>query len=86
MCKIFSAMFYEFVRAWYHSLELDPIFDFTDMCAKFVAHFSISILVKKSSTKLFVIIQWENESTRAYLKMFNDKIIKVEGLVEPVTI
>jgi hypothetical protein len=47
MCKIFSTMFYESVQAWYHSLELDPIFDFTDMCAKFVAHFSTSILVKK---------------------------------------
>lgn len=80
-------MFYESVQAWCHSLELDPIFDFTDMCAKFVAHFSTSILVKKKAQlSSFVIIPWENESTRAYLKMFNDKIIKVEDLVEPIII
>ena len=79
-------MFCESVRTWYHSLKPDPIFDFTNLCAKFVAHFSTSILVffKKSSTKLFVIIQWENESTRAYLKRFNDEIIKVRVYLNPL--
>jgi hypothetical protein len=36
-----------------------------------VTHFRIRVLVKKSSTKLFVITNKERENTRAYLKRFN---------------
>jgi hypothetical protein len=49
-----------------------------------VARFSTSILAKKSSTKLFSVIQQIGESTRAYLKRFSEEILKVKELLEPV--
>lgn len=56
------------------------------MCNKLITHFRTSILVKKSLTKLFSITQLEGESTRAYLKRFNEEMLKVENLLEPMVI
>jgi hypothetical protein len=44
----------------------------------------MSILTKKSFTKLFGITQTWNESTRTYLKIFNKEMLKIEELIEPV--
>jgi hypothetical protein len=49
-----------------------------------VPRFSTSIPAKKSSTKLFGVIQQIGESTRTYLKRFSEEILKVEELLEPV--
>jgi len=51
-----------------------------------ITHFSTSILVKKSSTELFFITQLEGEITRAYLKRFNEEMLKVENLLELMVI
>jgi len=56
------------------------------LCNILITHFSTSILVKKSSTELFFITQLEGEITRAYLKRFNEKMLKVENLLELMVI
>jgi hypothetical protein len=47
-----------------------------------MACLSISILAKKSSTKLFRITQIKDESTRVYLKRFDEEMLKVEDLIK----
>jgi hypothetical protein len=46
----------------------------------------MSIPAKKSSNELFSIIQLENESTRAYLKRFNEEMLNVKNLLQPVAL
>jgi len=40
----------------------------------------------KTSTKLFDVTQQENESTRAYLKRFNEKMLNMKELLELVAL
>jgi hypothetical protein len=51
-----------------------------------VAHFNISISLKRSSTELFRVTQLEGESTQAYLRRFNEEILKVEELIKPTVL
>jgi len=53
--KILSITFYGPSQVWGHSIESISIISFVDMCHKLIAHFSINIYTKKSSTKLFNI-------------------------------
>jgi hypothetical protein len=55
-------------------MESGLVANFSDLCAKLVAHLRTSIPAKKSSTELFEITQTEDESTKAYLKRFNEKM------------
>jgi hypothetical protein len=82
MCKILLTTFRGSVRAWYNNLEPGSVSSFSDLYAKLVTHFNTSILAKKSSTKLFGINQAKDESTRTYLKRFNEKMLKVEDLIK----
>lgn len=84
MCKILPTSFKGLVRVWYNNLEPASIINFNDLYTKLVARSIISIPVKKNSTKLFGITQVENESTMAYLKWFNEEMLKVEDMMEPV--
>ena len=49
-----------------------------------MVRFSTNILIKKSSIELFGITQANDESTQAYLKMFDEKILKVKELLKHV--
>jgi hypothetical protein len=40
----------------------------------------------KTSTKLFDVTQQENESTRVYLKRFNEKMFNMKELLEPIAL
>jgi hypothetical protein len=75
MCKTLLTTFRGDVRTWYNNLKSRSILSFQDLCAKLVARFSTSILMKKSSTELFGIIQSEKEFTRAYLRRFNEEML-----------
>jgi hypothetical protein len=57
---------------------------FRDLHAKLVSRFNTNIPTKKSSTKLFGITQAGRESTQAYLKRFNEDMLKVEELIKPL--
>jgi hypothetical protein len=51
-----------------------------------VACFNTSIPAKKSFMMLFGVTQQEGESTQAYLKRFNEKMLKVEELSKSVAL
>jgi hypothetical protein len=59
---------------------------FLDLYNKLIAHFSNNISIKKSLTELVSITQLKGESARAYLKRFNEKMLKVENLLELMAI
>lgn len=82
ICKILLITFKGSVRVWYNNVESGLVTSFNDLCVKLVTHFNISIPTRISSTKLFGITQTYDESTRAYLKQFNEEIIKVKKLIE----
>jgi len=48
-----------------------------------VAYFNIIIPAKKSFIELLCVTQQKGESTWVYFKRFNEKILKVEELLEP---
>jgi len=85
ICKILLTTFRGDVRIWYNNLKSGSILSFQDLYAKLVARFSTNIPMKKSSTELFGIIQCEKEFTRAYLRRFNEEMLQVEDLLEPIT-
>jgi hypothetical protein len=59
---------------------------FLDLYNKLIARFSNNISIKKSLTELVSITQLKGESVRAYLKRFNEKMLKVENLLELMAI
>jgi arginyl-tRNA synthetase len=73
-------------RAWYNNLEPDSIEGLRDLYIKLAVRFSTSIPINKSSTELFGVTQQEDEFTRAYLKRFNEEMLKVEELLEQVAL
>lgn len=82
MCKIFPIIFKGSVRVWYNNLKSSSITSFSDLCTMLMAWFNTSILIKNSFIELYRITQVDNKSTRAYLKKFNKKMLKVEELIE----
>ena len=64
--------------------QLEPSFitGFRDLCMKLMSQFRTNMLANKISTKLFSITQIGGEFTRAYLKMYNKEMLKVEELIE----
>lgn len=79
MCKIFPITFRGSVHAWYNNLEPSFIASFSKLCTKLVVGFSTSIRARKISTKIFRITQVDGESTRTYLKSFNEKCSMFEN-------
>jgi hypothetical protein len=59
---------------------------FLDLYNKLIARFSNNISIKKSLTELVSITHLKGESARAYLKRFNEKMLKVENLLELMAI
>jgi len=59
---------------------------FLDLYNKLIARFSNNISIKKSLTELVSITQLKGESARAYLKIFNEKMLKVENPLELMAI
>uniref|UniRef100_U7E2F4 Retrotransposon gag domain-containing protein n=1 Tax=Populus trichocarpa TaxID=3694 RepID=U7E2F4_POPTR len=64
---------------------LPTTFRGNDLCAKLVARFSTSIPMKKSFAELFRVIQGGKESTLAYMRRFNEEMLQVKDLLEPIT-
>lgn len=67
MCKVFPTFFYGFAMVLYHSLKLESILSLHDLYVKLISPFSSNNSAKKSTIKLFVITQGDDESTSAYL-------------------
>jgi hypothetical protein len=68
ICKVLQTTFHGYARVRYYSLKFGSIFSFYDLYLKHITHFSINIPSKKSITKLFIVTQWEDESTRSLMR------------------
>ncbi|CAJ2659659.1 unnamed protein product [Trifolium pratense] len=64
--------------AWYKSLAPGSIDSWSDLCARFRAHFTSSRRHPKTEATLEAIIQGENEPLRAYLERFNKAAVEVK--------
>jgi hypothetical protein len=84
MFKMLPMTFRGSIKAWCNNLKPGSVINFSNLYIKLVAHFSTRIPTKKSSIKLFRIIQTKNESTKTYLKRFNKEMLKVKDLIEQV--
>jgi hypothetical protein len=51
---------------------------------KFISHFSTNIRAKNSIIDLIIITQWDDENTRACLWRFNEEMISMNDLREPI--
>jgi len=71
--------------SWYQSLKLGSIINFYDQSAKLILHFSTNIIAKNLLTKIFAIMQREDESTRTYLQRLNEEILNLNRLLKPIT-
>jgi len=67
-------------------LEPNSIEGLRDLYTKLAVRFSTSIPINKSSMELFGVTQQEGEFTRAYLKRFDEEMLKVEELLEQVAL
>ena len=77
---------YKTYRATWNLFSKIAIICFGDLCFKVVTQFNTSIPAKRSFTKLFGVTHVDDESTRAYLKRFNEKMLKVKELIELIAL
>jgi len=75
-------IFHGNAQLWYHNLKHNSILSHHDLCVKLMSCFSTSMLAKKSMTRLFTIIQREDESSRMYLYILNEGMLNVKDLLE----
>jgi len=69
---------------WYYSIKPNSTLDFYDICTKLISCFNMSIPVKRSIIELFSITQQVDESNIIYLQRFNDEMLNMKSLLEPV--
>ncbi|CAJ2673558.1 unnamed protein product [Trifolium pratense] len=77
-CKLFPTTLRKGAMAWYKSLAPGSIDSWSDLCARFRAHFTSSRRHPKTEATLEAIIQGENEPLRAYLERFNKAAVEVK--------
>ncbi|CAJ2676632.1 unnamed protein product [Trifolium pratense] len=77
-CKLFPTTLRKGAMAWYKSLAPGSIDSWSDLCARFRAHFTSSRRHPKTEATLEAIIQGENEPLRAYLERFNKAVVEVK--------
>ncbi|CAJ2677123.1 unnamed protein product [Trifolium pratense] len=77
-CKLFPTTLRKGAMAWYKSLAPGSVDSWSDLCARFRAHFTSSRRHPKTEATLEAIIQGENEPLRAYLERFNKAAVEVK--------
>lgn len=85
MCNVIPTMLRISSHSWYQSLKLGSIINFYDQSTKLILYFSTNIIAKNLRTKIFAIMQREDESTRTYLQRLNEKILNLNRLLKPIT-
>ncbi|CAJ2645722.1 unnamed protein product [Trifolium pratense] len=77
-CKLFPTTLRKGAMAWYKSLAPGSVDSWSDLCARFRAHFTSSRRHPKTEATLEAIIQGENEPLRSYLERFNKAAVEVK--------
>ncbi|CAJ2640291.1 unnamed protein product [Trifolium pratense] len=75
-CKLFPTTLRKGVMAWYKSLAPGSVDSWSDLCARFRAHFTSSKRHPKTEATLEAIIQGETEPLRSYLERFNKAAVE----------
>ncbi|CAJ2661598.1 unnamed protein product [Trifolium pratense] len=75
-CKLFPTTLRKGAMAWYKSLAPGSIDSWSDLCARFLAHFTSSRRHPKTEATLEAIIQGETEPLRSYLERFNKAAVE----------
>ena len=75
-------IFHGYAQLWYHNLKHNSILGHHDFCVKLMPCLSTSMLAKQSMTRLFTIIQREDESSRTYLHILNEEMSNMKDLLE----
>ena len=86
LCKDFLATFRKTARAWYVGLHPKSISSFEQLESLFVANFSTSQRMPRTSDSLFFIKQNEGETLRNFVAHFNAAILEVKNLNEDMAI
>ncbi|PNX88580.1 hypothetical protein L195_g044686, partial [Trifolium pratense] len=77
-CKLFPTTLRKGAMAWYKSLAPGSIDSWSDICARFRAHFTSSRRHLKTEATLEAIVQGETEPLRSYLERFNKTSVEVK--------
>lgn len=72
--------------AWKNNLKPHSIMSFYNLYVKLVWRFSIVKPSKRSLIELFGVTQLGEESTKVYLKRFNEEMLKIEKLIQLVAL
>ncbi|CAJ2668233.1 unnamed protein product [Trifolium pratense] len=75
-CKLFPTTLRKGAMAWYKSLAPGSVDSWSDLCARFRAHFTSSRRHPKTEATLEAIIQGETEPLRSYLERFNKAAVE----------
>jgi len=82
LCKILLITLHVFARVWYHNLEYGYILHFCDLRSKIIFCFNVP---KRTLKSFFFITQREYEGIRAYFKRFDEEMLNMKRLLEPIT-
>ncbi|PNX90373.1 hypothetical protein L195_g046497, partial [Trifolium pratense] len=77
-CKLFPTTLRKGAMAWYKSLAPGSIDSWSDLCARFLAHFTSSRRHPKTEATLEAIVQGETEPLKSYLERFNKASVEVK--------
>ncbi|PNX67828.1 hypothetical protein L195_g055837, partial [Trifolium pratense] len=77
-CKLFPTTLRKGAMAWYKSLAPESVDSWSDLCARFRAHFTSSRRHPKMEATLEAIVQGEFEPLRSYLEHFNKASVEVK--------
>ena len=75
MCRAFPTTLKGAARIWFSRLTPSFISTFKELSAQFTSHFIGGHRYKKSTTCLMNIKQWEDETLRSYITLFNKEAL-----------
>ena len=86
MYTAFSATLKGAMRSWFKKLTPGTIDSFSDLSRLFVTHFMSCRGKQKNVSHLFTIHQKESESSKDYVKRFNQDVLELEDPNDKVVI
>ena len=86
MCKAFSTTLKGLASSWFNKLSPKTIDSFGNLSRLFVFNFMSYRVRQKNASHLFIIYQKDGESSKDYVRQFNQVVLEVEDLSEKVVI
>ena len=86
MCRAFPTTLGELARIWFNRLTPNSISTFKDLNAQFASHFIRGHRYKKSTACLMSIRQWEDETLRSYIALFNREALSIDEVDDKILV